>query len=196
MSLLDSADHTPDLAKKYETIQKRFSARLPIMQMVMRRQKIEYKLKMIQKIASSDQPQGHEEMTRAEAVAAKPVLLTELNELRNSIEVMIRDYESQYGEKFERARAGNQSQDSMQSPQQQQHSPTPRSAPLSSLSRPSQMSPSPPKQRPAPGQLQHGPSAGAGAGFSSQRSPAHQPRRTAPTHSHKSPTPPSMTNRY
>ena len=97
MSLLDSADHTPDLAKKYETIQKRFSARLPIMQLVMRRQKIEYKLKMIQKIASSDQPQGTEEMSRAEAVAAKPVLLTELNELRNSIEVMIRDYESHYG---------------------------------------------------------------------------------------------------
>lgn len=107
MTLLDCADYTPELAKKYEAVQKRFSARLPIMQLVMRRQKIEYKLKMIQKIANSEQLQGNEEMTRSEAMAAKPVLLTELNELRNSIEVMTRDYEMQYGEKFERAYASN-----------------------------------------------------------------------------------------
>lgn len=171
MSLLDCADHTPELAKKYESIQKRFSARLPIMQMVMRRQKIEYKLKMIQKIASSDQPQGNGEMTRAEAVAAKPVLLTELNELRNSIEMMIRDYENQFGEKFERARAANMESHAAGS------------------SRP-QMSLSPPKQRQLQQPLsQAQPQAG---GFSSQRSP-QQPRRTPP--SHKSP-PPASNNRF
>ena len=183
MSLLDSADHTPDLAKKYETIQKRFSARLPIMQLVMRRQKIEYKLKMIQKIASSDQPQGTEEMSRAEAVAAKPVLLTELNELRNSIEVMIRDYESHYGEKFERARVGNHPHDS-----QPPLSPEPRGMPMS-MSRP-QTSPSPTKQRFTPGLPQQQQQ----KGFSSQRSPPHQPRRTPPTH--KSPLPQPTSNRY
>jgi hypothetical protein len=166
MSLLDCADHTPDLAKKYESIQKRFSARLPIMQMVMRRQKIEYKLKMIQKVASSDQPQGDGEMSRAEAVAAKPVLLTELNELRNSIEMMIRDYESQFGERFERARAGNQ-----------EFQPNGQARP--------QMSLSPPKQRPMQGQQSQSQPQTQG-GFSSQRSPM-QPRRTPP--SHKSPPP-------
>lgn len=157
------------------------------MQLVMRRQKIEYKLKMIQKIASSDQPpQGNEEMSRAEAVAAKPVLLSELNELRNSIEVMIRDYESHYGEKFERARAGNHPQQQQDSQHQQQ--------PMSmSMSR-SQMSPSPPKQRTTPGHQQQQQQQQGFSGNQNQRSPAHQPRRTPP--SHKSPPPQSMSNRF
>ena len=169
MSLLDCADHTPELSKKYEAIQKRFSARLPIMQLVMRRQKIEYKLKKIQKIVSSDQPQGNEEMTRAEAVTAKPVLLSELNELRNSIESMVRDYESTYGERFERARAGNQG-DMPFSPPAKGHP---------------QMSPSPPKQRFTPTQ-QHQ------SGSGNQRNTSQQPRRTPPSH-HK---PQTHTNRF
>lgn len=32
VALLDCADYTPELAKRYEAIQKRLSARLPIMQ--------------------------------------------------------------------------------------------------------------------------------------------------------------------
>jgi hypothetical protein len=194
MSLLDAADHTPDLAKKYETIQKRFSARLPIMQMVMRRQKIEYKLKMIQKIASSDQPpQGNEEMSREEAVAAKPVLLTELNELRNSIEVMIRDYEGLYGERFERARAGNQDMQQQQggghSRSQLPPSPPKHRTPLSSSAQQQQM-----QQQQMQQQVKS---------FSGQRSPVQQqqqqaPRRTPPPHkaqSHsKSPQP--LPSRY
>mmetsp|Transcript_11616 Transcript_11616/g.18951 ORF Transcript_11616/g.18951 Transcript_11616/m.18951 type:complete len:127 (-) Transcript_11616:176-556(-) len=126
---------------------------------------------MIQKIASSDQPQGNGEMTRAEAVAAKPVLLTELNELRNSIEMMIRDYENQFGEKFERARAANMDNHTAGS------------------SRP-QMSPSPPKQRQTQQPLSQ--TQPQSSGFSSQRSP-QQPRRTPP--SHKSP-PPASNNRF
>ena len=66
--------------------------------MLTRRQYIEYKLKYIQKIASD--PNESAEMSRSEALASKSALLTELSTLQGTIEVAIRDYEQQFGEKF------------------------------------------------------------------------------------------------
>lgn len=66
--------------------------------MLTRRQYIEYKLKYIQKIASD--PNESAEMSRSEALASKSSLLTELSTLQGTIEVAIRDYEQQFGEKF------------------------------------------------------------------------------------------------
>jgi hypothetical protein len=68
--------------------------------MLTRRQYIEYKLKYIQKVASD--PNESTEMSRSEALASKSSLLTELSSLQGAIEVAIRDYEQQFGEKFVR----------------------------------------------------------------------------------------------
>ncbi len=68
--------------------------------MLTRRQFIEYKLKYIQKAATD--PNETAEMSRAEALASKSALLTELSALQGSIEVAIRDYEQQFGERFVR----------------------------------------------------------------------------------------------
>lgn len=65
-----------------------------------RRQYIEYKLKYIQKVASD--PNESSEMSRSEALASKSTLLSELSALQGTIEVSIRDYEQQFGEKFVR----------------------------------------------------------------------------------------------
>ena len=94
MQLLDAADYSPELASKYETIQKRLSSRLPIVQMITRKQYIEYKLKHIQKVSSEDAS------ARAEALAAKPALLTELSDLKINIDAAVREYEQTYGERF------------------------------------------------------------------------------------------------
>lgn len=103
IELLDSADHTPELSRRYETIQKRLSARLPLVQMLTRKQYIEYKLKYIQKFAVSDTPGA--EMSRADALASKSAFLMELSELQGAIENGIRDYENQFGERFVRPTA-------------------------------------------------------------------------------------------
>jgi hypothetical protein len=72
--------------------------------MLTRRQYIEYKLKYIQKIASD--PNESTEMSRSEALASKSTLLSELSTLQGGIEVAIRDYEQQFGEKFVRPSSG------------------------------------------------------------------------------------------
>ena len=119
LSLLDSADYTPELARRYETIQKRLSARLPIVQMLTRRQFIEYKLKYIQKFAVSESPGA--EMSRAEALSSKSSLLTELSELQGSIENAIRDYEQQFGERFVKPAVPPQNAATTPDHQPQQH---------------------------------------------------------------------------
>lgn len=68
--------------------------------MLTRRQYIEFKLKYIQKIASD--PNESTEMSRSEALASKSTLLSELSTLQGTIEVSIREYEQQFGEKFVR----------------------------------------------------------------------------------------------
>jgi hypothetical protein len=135
IELLDCADHTPELSRRYETIQKRLSARLPIVQMLTRKQYIEYKLKYIQKFAVADTPGA--EMSRADALASKSALLTELSELQGGIENAIRDYEQQFGERFVRPISTQQPSTSTPDHQQAQHS-----LPSSSSSRPSRAPPS------------------------------------------------------
>lgn len=68
--------------------------------MLTRRQYIEYKLKYIQKISAD--PNESSEGARSEALASKSTLLSELSALQGTIEVSIRDYEQQFGEKFVR----------------------------------------------------------------------------------------------
>lgn len=92
-ALLDSAQATPELTRRYEAVQSKLTARLPIMQMLTRKQYLEYKLTFS---ANSQNP---------DASAQRPTFIAELDELRAQSEAAIRAYERQYGEKFVRTAA-------------------------------------------------------------------------------------------
>lgn len=95
VALLDCADPSPELTRKYEAIQAKLSARLPIMQLATKKQLIEHKLQYLQAPSASPNPQD-----RAEVVSSKNILLKDLAETTRSIEISVREYEQTYGERF------------------------------------------------------------------------------------------------
>jgi hypothetical protein len=92
-SILDSAPLTPALTAKYETVLAKLAARMPIMQMLSRKQYIEYKLKLSQRPSTS---------ADALSVAARAELTQEMQDLVANIENATKQYEIRYSERFVR----------------------------------------------------------------------------------------------
>jgi hypothetical protein len=90
-SLLDAASTTPELLSLYETISTKLSARVPIVQLLNRKQFIEYKLKLATRASGETST-----MTSAE----KADLISELTEVKSNLERSIKHYETAFGESF------------------------------------------------------------------------------------------------
>jgi hypothetical protein len=92
-SILDSAPLTPALTSKYEMVLAKLASRMPIMQMLSRKQYIEYKLKL------SQRPSGNGDSL---SVTARTELTQELQDLVSNIETATKQYEIRYSERFVR----------------------------------------------------------------------------------------------
>jgi hypothetical protein len=95
-SILDAVPLTPAMVSKYESVLAKLAARLPIMEMLSRRQYIEYKLKLAQR---STNPGGQLDTQALNSVAE---LTDEINELQASIDASTRAYEERFAERFTR----------------------------------------------------------------------------------------------
>lgn len=94
-SLLDAAPLTPALTTKYEAVLAKLGARMPIMQMLSRKQYIEYKLRLTQRPGAGPSSDTLSAPARAE-------LTQELQDLTASIENATKQYEIRYSERFVR----------------------------------------------------------------------------------------------
>lgn len=89
MNMLDAATVTPQMVDRYEAVVSKLSARLPITQMMSRKQYLEYKIKLSQRAGST----GNNEQVLVE-------LTSELSSLQASIAQATREYERRYSERF------------------------------------------------------------------------------------------------
>lgn len=89
-SLLDAATATPEMLALYENITTKLTARVPIAQLLNRKQFIEYKLKLASKVGGAGDSSS----------AEKADLITELTEVKANLEKLTRQYEKSFGESF------------------------------------------------------------------------------------------------
>jgi hypothetical protein len=87
-ALLDTVTINPQTVSKYNTTMSKLSSRLPITQMIARKQYIEYKIKLSQRNSSGKD------------IVQLPEFNTESQELQTKIDLMTSEYERKYNEKF------------------------------------------------------------------------------------------------
>lgn len=94
-SLLDTVTINPQTVAKYNATMSKLSSRLPITQMIARKQYIEYKIKLSQRNSN------------VKDVAQLPEFNTESQELQTKIDLMTSEYERKYNEKFSTTTTNN-----------------------------------------------------------------------------------------
>eukprot|EP00599_Poterioochromonas_sp_BG-1_P014104 CAMPEP_0173162616 /NCGR_PEP_ID=MMETSP1105-20130129/19414_1 /TAXON_ID=2985 /ORGANISM="Ochromonas sp., Strain BG-1" /LENGTH=211 /DNA_ID=CAMNT_0014082481 /DNA_START=214 /DNA_END=849 /DNA_ORIENTATION=+ len=92
-TLLDTAQTTPELLALYESVSTKLAARVPIVQLQNRKQFLEYKIKL----ASRVNQEGSSTMTSSE----KAELISELTEVKTSLERSVKQYEMTFHEAFQ-----------------------------------------------------------------------------------------------